>query len=134
MPDIHLAGCVILDKLGRILLLHRIQTDWYELPGGKYDPEKDGEAFEDNFEATAKRELLEELLCNVRIIRKLGKHEFEEDNQILMYHWYLAEAESQPRINESKFDWFEYVAFSDLDQYKLSQNMRNLYEQIKFLE
>jgi 8-oxo-dGTP pyrophosphatase MutT (NUDIX family) len=34
MKKITLAGCVILQN-SAILLLHRIKTDWYELPGGK---------------------------------------------------------------------------------------------------
>ncbi len=65
MKKISLAGCVLI-KENKILLLNRIKTGWYELPGGK---------IEDNEtpEQTAVREIKEELCCDVNIIKHLGK-------------------------------------------------------------
>lgn len=63
------AGCVII-KNNSILLLHRVDKDWWEVPGGK------GEQGE-TLEQTAARELKEELLCEVRIIQKLGSTFFK---------------------------------------------------------
>src|SRR4051812_33067248 len=65
-----LAGCVILDEDGRVLLLHRSGNPiQWELPGGKVE---DGEAAE----AAAKRELLEELGVHVSETVHLGDASF----------------------------------------------------------
>ncbi len=120
MPTISLAGCVILQK-GAILLLHRIKKDWYELPGGKID--------NDEFpEDAAKRELREEILCDVEIVRKIGTEGFEEDGKILVYTWFLAKIrEGQtPIIGEPEtFDQFMFIPIKELATLSLSPNMKN---------
>ena len=66
MNIIRLAGCVIYNKDKELLLIHRNspkRTQW-ELPGGKIDEGEDPEA-------SAKRELLEELGVEVDLIKKL---------------------------------------------------------------
>ncbi|HSX00784.1 MAG TPA: NUDIX hydrolase, partial [Candidatus Saccharimonas sp.] len=82
--NLRLAGCIIPDDQGRILLLHRHtpkRTQW-EIPGGKIDP---GESAE----ATVVREIKEELAVDVRIVRQLGERDFQEDGYTMSYIWYL---------------------------------------------
>ena len=118
-----IAGCVIV-KEGKILLLHRIKTDWYELPGGKVDFDK-GES-----PATAAvRELNEELSLDVALRKQLGAQDFEENGQIMEYQWFSANIpEGQtPVIGEpAKFDRFEWISIYELALHKLSPNMKNL--------
>lgn len=116
-----LAGCVILQR-GKILLLHRIKRNCYELPGGKIH---DGEPPEE----TAIRETKEELNCEVKITGKLGKKDFIEDNHTMTYVWFLAEIKKgeKPTIGEpEKFDQLEYLPIKNLTNYSLSTNMQNL--------
>jgi 8-oxo-dGTP pyrophosphatase MutT (NUDIX family) len=115
------AGCVIV-KNNSILLLHRIDKDWYELPGGKAE---EGE----ELERTAVREFREELDADVEIIRKLGKTVFRSVEFELDYTWFLAKLKNGAvlKIGEPQsFDRFEYIPIKDLGNYKLSTNMQNL--------
>ena len=121
-----LAGCVILDDLGRILLLHRREphAQW-ELPGGKIE---DGE----DAIKTAMREISEELGITVVLERELGSMEFAENGDLHGYMWFLASVTKEvPVINEpKKFDDLKYFFWVDLLAQKsdLSANMRNLLE------
>ena len=106
---LHVAGCVIITDQ-QILLLHKINPARYELPGGKLE---NGETAED----AAKREVQEELLCEVQIIKKLNEIEFEEDDQIIHYTRFLAMIKKgqQPRIGEKeKFDDVRFVHICDI--------------------
>jgi len=121
MDKLTLAGCVIKNHNG-ILLLHRIKRDWYELPGGKIDEQESAEE-------TAKRELKEEILCDIKVKDRLGSKDFEEDGYIMTYIWFLAGLKRGqiPRIGEpNKFDHLRYVAPKDLKHHRLSPNMENL--------
>lgn len=121
-----LAGCVILQG-SSILLLHRIDKDEYELPGGKVD---EGETPKE----TAIRELREELLCDVTITRKLGIKDFKQNGFVMTYHWFLARIQDvqKPELGEpEKFSHYKYVPIDELEKYKLSPNMKNLLEEIK---
>lgn len=126
MNKVNLAGCVILNK-NTILLLHRIKTDWYELPGGKID---EGETPQE----TAKRELKEELQCDVEIIRQLGEKDFEDKGYVMGYTWFLARIKKgqTPTVGEpDKFSKYIYVSLKKLSEYKLSTNMQNFFEALK---
>src|SRR3989338_3605859 len=125
MMEMKLAGCAILDG-GKILLLHRIKRDWYELPGGKIEA---GESPE----SAAVRELGEELLCDVEILQKLGSKEFKEGEKNIHYTWFLARiASGAPKIGEpEKFDRFKYIALDELENYSLSSNMKNFLAEMK---
>jgi len=77
---LHLAGCVILDDKGKVLLLHRntpARVQW-ETPGGKIDS---GETPKE----CAIREIKEELGVNVKIIKQLGHKDFVEDDYVMGY-------------------------------------------------
>lgn len=120
------AGCVIV-KDNSILLLHRIDKDWWEVPGGKGEP---GESLEQ----TAKREAGEELGCSVRIIKKLGKTMFNNFQFDLDYTWFLAEIESEqsPKIGEpNNYDELKYIPIADLRKHILSPSAGNLATEIE---
>ncbi|MDX1766173.1 MAG: NUDIX hydrolase [Candidatus Saccharimonadales bacterium] len=123
MKKIALAGCVIINDVGEILLIHRNtpgRKQW-ELPGGKI---QEGEVPE----IAAKRELKEELGVEVVIKSKIGEAEFTEDGSEFHYTWYQSEVGSgEPTLMEDKFDDWQYLdvkALTELDD--LSENVKNL--------
>ena len=124
MNIIRLAGCVIYNKDKELLLIHRNspkRTQW-ELPGGKIDEGEDPEA-------SAKRELLEELGVEVDLIKKLGEKSFHEDGYIMDYIWFLAEIKKgTPALKEEKFDDLRYFNWEELKEGEiiLSENSKNL--------
>lgn len=120
---IKLAGCIIQNSKGEILLLHRktSKRDQWEIPGGKID---EGEKPEE----TARREIEEEINIKVKIIKKLGEKEFTEDEYCMDYIWYKATIVSGiPKIMEDKFDEIKYFSFDKLKEIKdkLSPNTLN---------
>lgn len=118
-----LAGCVITDNEGKILLLHRNKNGivHWELPGGKID---DGE----DASETAVREIKEELCVDVTIVRLLGGANFVFEDTTCQYQWFLARIlKGSPAIGEPQtFDDMKYVAMEDMDDLVLSANMQNL--------
>jgi 8-oxo-dGTP diphosphatase len=121
---VQLAGCIIQNPEGKILLIHRNtpkRTQW-EVLGGKNET---GEPLQ----VTAIREAGEELDIGVTIEGKLGEHEFEEDGFVSNYTWYKATIISgEPKIMEPAFDQFGYYAWEELRDMRneLSANARNL--------
>lgn len=109
MNELRLAGCILLDKNGAPLLLHR-NTEKYnhwEVPGGKVEP---GEADD----AAAVRELKEELGIDVRIVHELGHASFE-DGRPMTYRWFLATTTDKPNICEPEtFDQLAYLTLEEL--------------------
>lgn len=125
---ISLAGCVLIDKRGRIGLLHRNtprHTQW-ELPGGKV---KSNETDED----AAERELAEELGIKVVIQKRLGSASFTDIKGTYNYVWFLADIVSgKPAINEPQtFDDFAYFSIRELETLNLSENMKKLLTLLK---
>ena len=114
------AGCIIV-KYNSILLLHRIDKSWWEVPGGKGEPDE-------SLEQTAEREAQEELGCDVRIIRKLGKTEFNNFQYDLDYTWFLAEiASGEAKINEpEQYDELKYIPLDKFKDHTLSPSAKNL--------
>ena len=120
------AGCVILDG-NKILLLHSKKRNWYELPGGKLEESE-------SLEEGARRELKEEVGIEVDLVKKLGVTNFETDEYLLNYTWFLGEIKDgqKPKICEpKKFDSFKYLSINELGKHKLSTNMKNLVIEIK---
>ena len=116
---IPLAGCVLLREK-KILLIHRIAKDWWELPGGKIEPGETGEQ-------TVVREAREELGCKIWIIRELGSKEFKEGERTFMYHWFLAQTGMTPRIGEPQVhDKLAFFSVDELENMSISPNVRNL--------
>jgi 8-oxo-dGTP diphosphatase len=83
---IQLAGCILTNHTGEVLLLHRNTphlVQW-ELPGGKLEP---GETPEQ----TAIREAREEIGVTVRVMAHLGDTTFEDQGKQWAYRWFKAE-------------------------------------------
>lgn len=102
------AGCVILDDYGRILLMHRDlgETGLWELPGGKVEEDEDPEQ-------TAVREIHEELGVTVQLTKSLGSAAFEYQDTAYLFHWFQAKvAQGEPHITEAD-------TFNDLDYFEL---------------
>lgn len=112
-----LAGCIIRDEQGRILLLHRNTDKWqhWEVPGGKLE---DGE----DPAAAATREIKEELRVDVEILKRLGDREFREKDYTLHYTWFEAKIISgRPKIGEpDKFDKLNYFSLDEMSKADLS--------------
>lgn len=123
-----LAGCIIKDKRGRILLLHRNTADWqhWEIPGGKIET---GEKAEE----TAVRETKEEVCVDVEIIRLLGRQTFKEKDYKLDYAWYEAKIVNgkveagEPEI----FDEVKYFAVGEMDKVTLSSGAKTFLGMVK---
>lgn len=124
---IQLAGCVILDDYGRILLLHRNTSTHlhWELPGGKIEPDELPEQ-------TAQREIAEELGVPVRLVKSLGSGAFEEGEKEFQYTWFRAVVvHGEPAIKEPRtFDDLDYFELEDMLSLSLSANMQVLFEKI----
>jgi 8-oxo-dGTP diphosphatase len=116
MATLFIAGCIITDDKGRILLLHRNKGHYnqWEIPGGKID---DGE----DPAKTVVREAEEELGVDIEITEKLGdKHCTEEmPHGTFTNHftWYRAKVvgDAKPRAAEPHVhDDIAYMAIDDL--------------------
>jgi 8-oxo-dGTP diphosphatase len=100
-----LAGCVLIDRDGRILLLHRSigAVSQWELPGGKVEPHESPEN-------AAAREIEEELGVGVSGLTLVGDARFRQGGQAWRYFWYLPEfIEGSPTLREP--DRFDRLAF-----------------------
>jgi mutator protein MutT len=126
-PRIQLAGAIIQNLEGKILLIHRNtakRTQW-EVPGGKV-----GDFIEnETLEQTVVREIKEELGIEIEIKEKAGEHEFSEDGYTNDYSWYNAIIISgEPKPMEKGHDRVSYYSWEDLRKMydELSSNLRNL--------
>ncbi|MDB5181747.1 MAG: hydrolase [Candidatus Saccharibacteria bacterium] len=109
---IELAGCIILDEESRVLLLHRQAVGntvgQWEIPGGKVRKREEPEA-------TATREVLEELGVEVRIAGKIGSVLFRQDDALCSYEWFQGVISSgTPSVEDS--DVHDGFAYHDLRQ------------------
>jgi 8-oxo-dGTP pyrophosphatase MutT (NUDIX family) len=109
-PVLNLAGCVVCDSGGRIVLIHRNmpgRRQW-EIPGGKVEPgESDA--------AAAAREFEEELGARPVIDRLLGTRLFTEDTRQMRYTWFAASLGGQHlRVVEPQHDHFAYFTSGHL--------------------
>lgn len=122
---LQLAGCIIEDTNGKVLLLHRNTPErkQWETPGGKIEEGEDPMA-------AAKREAKEELGVEAEIIGEIGRKEFKEDNYEMGYVWYRAKIVSgEPKPIEGKHDKAEYFSWEELKSMNdISPNTKNLVE------
>jgi ADP-ribose pyrophosphatase YjhB (NUDIX family) len=131
--QLRLAGCIIPNDAGEILLLHRNtpkRTQW-EIPGGKIDEIVSGVIVASGHSAldTVLREMNEELTVQVRVIRQLGSKEFTEDQYVMHYTWFLAKImDGKASIGEpDKYDSLRYFSQAELRSLyaELSENTKN---------
>lgn len=128
-----LAGCIICNKDGEVMVLHRKTAthNHWEIPGGKIES---GETAE----AAAIRELREEMGVDVRIVRMLGSREFDEPGKRFHYTWFLAEVVAgEPRLQElDTFDkWGEFSLVTLTQRYdELSVGAKSFLEAMAYGE
>lgn len=120
---IQLAGCVIENPAGKILLIHRNtpkRTQW-EIPGGKIEEGEDPIA-------AAIREAREELGIEVEIKEEIGRKDFTEGEHEMGYVWLKAEIVSgTPTPVEEMHDRVEYFSWEELEKMDdISSNTKNL--------
>lgn len=121
-----LAGCVILDSNGRILLIHRNtpNLEQWEIPGGKIE-------IGETAEQAAIRELKEELGMNVEMRKYLGKGTFNEQKSKIIYSWFLGVSDSQPVIQErDKFDRANYFSLAEIRDIVTSKGVKCFISQL----
>jgi 8-oxo-dGTP pyrophosphatase MutT (NUDIX family) len=125
-----LAGTIITDKEGRILLLHRNtpkRTQW-EIPGGKVE-------LDETPKQTAAREASEELGADIMVVRQLGAEDFTEDGFTMSYTWFLGKVNSgTPKNAEpNTCDDLRYWSIDDLATTSeiISPNTKNFIKQIQ---
>jgi ADP-ribose pyrophosphatase YjhB (NUDIX family) len=127
MKTIEIAGCVILDDYGRILLIHRsdAKEPHWELPGGKLETDETAEE-------AAVRGLREELDIDVRLVGSLGSELSEQGDRVYQYNWFQAViAEGLLNIMDThSHDDADYFDLEDMPSIALSNNMLILYPKI----
>ncbi len=129
MEKLRLAGCIVKNPEGEILLLHRntAKRQQWEIPGGKLDPNEDARK-------TAAREVREEAGIEVEIISELGTREFSEDSYTMVYTWFLAEiidgvaTIQEPRVHD-QCGYFSLRALDKMSS-ELSPNARNFLDEV----
>lgn len=112
MKIVHLAGAVITDGDGRVLLIRRrVPRRQWEIPGGKLER---GETPP----AAAVRELWEELGVRIRVVAPLGGCAFPEGGDELRYTWLRAVVtDGTPQVRETdthdRVGWFTRDRLAD---------------------
>lgn len=121
---ITISGCLIIEN-NKLILLHRMGKDHWELPGGIIEP---GE----NPEQTAIREAKEEIGCNVEIIRNLGCFEFVIDNRDFTSYCFLANiVKGRPKLMEKDiFDKLMFIPLEELNNHKIATNVKMAMDKI----
>jgi 8-oxo-dGTP diphosphatase len=131
MKNIRLAGCIIQDEEGKILLLHRNtpkRSQW-EIPGGKIDETED-------VAAAAAREVREELGIEVKVLRELDTKSFTEDGYTMEYTWFSAQVvgTGQPKVMEpDTHDKYQFFSQRELEELmaELSPNAANFLKELQ---
>lgn len=119
------AGGLVADKRGRLLLLHRStpKLTWWETPGGKVDR---GEGPR----SAAIREFGEELGVEVSVVQDLGWHDLHSCGRPIRYALYLMRIDNGTPcpIEEKLFDdlrWFSWLEILEM-RHQLSPNANNV--------
>jgi 8-oxo-dGTP diphosphatase len=131
--QLRLAGCIIPNGEGKILLIHRntAKRKQWEIPGGKIDELVDGKIVRSgrSEEDTVRRELQEEVCVDVELLKRLGEHDFQEDTYTMRYTWFLGRiASGTAAIGEpDKYDELRYFNQAELINLidELSGNTKN---------
>ena len=86
--EVRAGGGVVIDRRGRVVLVHRPKYDDWTLPKGKLDP---GETFED----AALREVEEETGLRCRFVRELPSSEYsDQKGRSKLVRYWLMEVEA----------------------------------------
>lgn len=122
---IEISGAVVIDT-GKLLLLHKKSSEHFELPGGKVE---DGETYEE----AMKREVKEEIDCEVKVKKYLGYVEFVRKGKGFRSHMFLVELKDVPKVNEpEEFSKLIWMPLSEYQKFVLAPNVLLFCE--RFLE
>ena len=108
-PVTVMAGSIIQDDLGRVLLIHRNtpEKNQWEIIGGKSNPGEDPTL-------TAAREAGEEAGIDIEVEQEAGRAHYFEDKPKL-YIWYNSKIVSgTPHVVESIHDDIEYFSWAEM--------------------
>lgn len=124
-----LAGCIITDADGRVLLIHRStpRLSQWELPGGKVE---EGESAR----RAAIREVLEEVNLEVDELDEVGYTEFGDNGYDWHYTWFRpSKVTGEAKLMEETFDDLCFVDLlsSEIDDKVLSPNVLAIIEALK---
>jgi mutator protein MutT len=130
-----LAGSILV-RNGKVLLLHRDDEEWWEVPGGKVEEDESPTS-------AAVREAREEIGVEVELEKPFFSGEFQHRDQIYLWHGYIAEivdgepgledADSSkdesarsshpPESCEEKFSEMNWFSADELDDAELAPNL-----------
>ena len=112
---IELAGNILI-RDGEILLLYREEEGHWDVPGGKV---KKGESPTE----TAVREAREEIGAEVELEKPFYSGEFQREDEIFLWHGYIASTDEEPEIQEDRFEKMIWADPVDLDDMSLASNL-----------
>lgn len=110
-----IAGSLIIQD-GEILLLYREEEGHWDVPGGKV---KKGESPTE----TAVREAREEIGAEVELEKPFYSGEFQREDEIFLWHGYIASTDEEPEIQEDRFEKMIWADPVDLDDMSLASNL-----------
>jgi mutator protein MutT len=123
---VELAGNLIIED-GEILLIYREDEKHWEVPGGKVTEDESPTQ-------TAIREAKEEIGVEVELKKPFYSGEFQHNNQIFLWHGYVAEVKNgEPEIEEDKFKELEWFEGSELDELELASNLKMILPSLRKL-
>lgn len=128
MPDDTLAANVILDG-NRLLLLHRADKGYWELPGGKVE---DGETPRQ----AAVREADEEIGCTVRVLSSCSRINmtFDHEEKTFKVRGFISEVtDGDPDPVEDRFDRMDWFDADDLPNIPLAPNLEAKIDELRLL-
>ncbi len=110
-----IAGSLII-RDGEILLLYREEQGHWDVPGGKV---KKGESPTE----TAVREAREEIGAEVELEKPFYSGEFQREDEIFLWHGYIASTDEEPEIQEDRFENMAWTDPAQLDDMSLASNL-----------
>lgn len=110
-----IAGSLII-RDGEILLLYREEQGHWDVPGGKV---KKGESPTE----TAVREAREEIGAEVELEKPFYSGEFQREDEIFLWHGYIASTDEEPEIQEDRFEKMAWTDPAQLDDMSLASNL-----------
>jgi 8-oxo-dGTP diphosphatase len=106
--EVRAGGGVVIDRRGRVVLVHRPKYDDWTLPKGKLDP---GETFED----AALREVEEETGLRCRLVRELPSSEYSDQKgrSKLVRYWLMEVGADVGFVPGNEVDELRWVGRND---------------------
>jgi hypothetical protein len=114
-------GQFIINKKNTILLLHKDEEEWFELPGSCIRQST-------NIIKPLKKSVKKILNIDIKKFKYIGRKEVNENNLILCYHWFhaLYKNNKKLRLIQKKYDYYKFIEIDKLNQFKISPNVQIL--------